>query len=40
MEDVEEICDYIVVLKNGTVIENNTVNSLIEKYFKKNTVVL
>lgn len=40
MEDVEEMCDSIVMLKNGTVIENNTVGGLIEKYSKKNTVML
>lgn len=40
MEDVEEMCDRIVMLKKGNVIENNTVAGLIEKYSRENIVVI
>lgn len=32
MEDVEELCDRIVMLKKGRVVENDTVDGLIQKY--------
>lgn len=32
MEDVEELCDRIVMLKKGKVVENDTVDGLIQKY--------
>lgn len=36
MEDVEELCDRIVMLKKGRIVENDTVDGLIEKYSKEN----
>ena len=36
MEDVEELCDKIVMLKKGVVIENDTVTGLIQKYSRDN----
>ena len=38
MEDVEEMCDRIVMVKKGEIIENNTVEGLIDKYSKENEV--
>ena len=38
MEDVEQMCDRIVMVKKGEIIENNTVEGLIEKYSKENEV--
>ena len=38
MEDVEEMCDRIVMVKKGEIIENNTVEGLIEKYSRGNEV--
>ncbi len=40
MEDVEEMCDRIVMLNKGNIVENDTVSGLIEKYSKKNTILL
>lgn len=40
MEDVEEMCDRIVMLNKGNMVENNTVSGLIEKYSKSNTVII
>lgn len=36
MEDVEEMCDRIVMLNKGNVVENNTVKGLIDKYSREN----
>ncbi len=36
MEDVEEMCDRIVMLNKGNVVENNTVSGLIDKYSREN----
>ena len=36
MEDVEEMCDRIVMLNRGRVVENNTVKGLIDKYSKED----
>ncbi len=36
MEDVEEMCDYIVMLNKGVVVESNTVKGLIDKYSREN----
>ena len=38
MEDVEEMCDRIVMVKKGEIIENNTVEGLIDKYSNGNEV--
>lgn len=38
MEDVEELCDKIVMLKKGKVVENDTVFGLIQKYSKDDEV--
>ena len=35
MEDVEEMCDRIVMLNKGNVVENNTVQALINKYSRE-----
>lgn len=40
MEDVEEMCDWIVMLNRGNVVENNTVDGLIEKYSREHVVVI
>lgn len=36
MEDVEEMCDRIVMLNKGNVVENNTVKGLIDKYSRED----
>lgn len=36
MEDVEEMCDRIVMLNTGNVVENNTVKGLIDKYSRED----
>ena len=36
MEDVEEMCDRIVMLNKGNVVENNTVQGLINKYSRED----
>lgn len=36
MEDVEEMCDKIVMLNKGNVVENNTVKGLIDKYSRED----
>lgn len=36
MEDVEEMCDRIVMLNKGNVVENNTVRGLIDKYSRED----
>ena len=38
MEDVEEMCDRIVMVKKGEIIENDTVEGLIDKYSNGNEV--
>lgn len=38
MEDVEELCDRIVMLKKGRIVENDTVAGLIQKYSKENEI--
>ena len=38
MEDVEELCDYIVMIKEGKVIENDTIDGLIQKYSRDDEV--
>lgn len=38
MEDVEELCDRIVMLNKGNIVENNSVSGLIEKYSADNEV--
>lgn len=38
MEDVEELCDRIVMLKKGRIVENDTVTGLIQKYSKENEI--
>ncbi len=38
MEDVEEMCDRIVMLNKGNIIENNTVEGLIDKYSKEDVM--
>lgn len=38
MEDVEEMCDKIVMLNKGTVIENCTVNELIDKHSRADEI--
>ncbi len=38
MEDVEELCDHIVMIKDGKVVEDNTVEGLIEKYSRDDEV--
>lgn len=40
MEDVEEMCDRIVMLNKGNVIEDDTVEGLIKKYSQKNVVTI
>ncbi len=36
MEDVETMCDRIVMLNKGNVVENNTVSGLIDKYSRED----
>lgn len=38
MEDVEEMCDRIVMLNKGNVVENNTVQGLIDKYSREDVM--
>lgn len=38
MEDVEEMCDRIVMLNKGNVVENNTVQGLINKYSREDVM--
>lgn len=38
MEDVEEMCDRIVMLNKGNVVENNTVQALINKYSREDVM--
>ena len=38
MEDVEEMCDRIVMLNKGKVVENNTVEGLIDKYSREDVM--
>ncbi len=38
MEDVEELCDHIVMIKEGEVIEDDTVDGLIKKYSRDDEV--
>ncbi len=38
MEDVEELCDRIVMLNKGNIVENDSVSGLIEKYSADNEV--
>lgn len=38
MEDVEEMCDRIVMLNKGNVVENNTVQWLINKYSREDVM--
>lgn len=38
MEDVEEMCDRIVMLNKGDVVENNTVQGLINKYSREDVM--
>ena len=38
MEDVEEMCDRIVMLNKGNVVENNTVQGLKNKYSRENVM--
>ncbi|MBR6626779.1 MAG: ATP-binding cassette domain-containing protein [Lachnospiraceae bacterium] len=38
MEDVEEMCDRIVMLNKGNVVENNTVKGLIDKYSREDVM--
>ncbi len=38
MEDVEEMCDRIVMLNKGNVVENNTVEGLIDKYSREDVM--
>lgn len=38
MEDVEELCDRIVMLNKGNIVENDSVTGLIEKYSADNEV--
>ena len=38
MEDVEEMCDRIVMLNKGNVVENNTVQALINKYSREEVM--
>lgn len=35
MEDIEELCDRVIMLKNGQVLLNNTIDELIEQYSLK-----
>ena len=38
MEDVEELCDRIVMLNKGNIVENDSVTGLIEKYSADNEI--
>lgn len=38
MEDVEEMCDRIVMLNKGNVVENNTLQALINKYSREDVM--
>ena len=38
MEDVEEMCDRIVMLNKGNVVENNTVQGLINRYSREDVM--
>lgn len=38
MEDVEELCDRIVMLNKGNIVENDSVTGLIEKYSEDNEI--
>ena len=38
MEDVEEMCNRIVMLNKGNVVENNTVQGLINKYSREDVM--
>ena len=38
MEDVEEMCDRIIMLNKGNVVENNTVQGLINKYSREDVM--
>lgn len=40
MEDVEEMCDRIVMLNRGNVVENNTVTGLIDKYSREDEMCI
>jgi len=40
MEDMEELCDNILMLKNGRVVVDDTIEGLIEHYSKPNTVLV